>query len=483
MTVMVHTIRYMTAHIKKPLGVTLRGESAEFRVWAPHAKSVSVCGTFSDMQPVALASENDGNWSITLKAKAGEEYFYLIDTGSGEPLRRIDPRARSLTSSDRGMGIIADDEFDWQGDTFTPPPVNEQIIYEMHIGTFNRTDPSTPGTFNDAIEKLDYLKELGVNMIELMPIASMAFSSGWGYAPLYPFSVETTYGGRGGCMKFVRECHKRGIGVIHDVVYNHLYGDTDLWRFDGWHEGETGGGIYFYNDSRVETPWGGRPDFGRDEVRQYFADNVEMWLDEYHMDGLRIDSTIYLRNTKGFDGDTANDIPEAWTFLGELTERAKSVKPAAIMIAEDSSGNTFLTKPVSEGGCGFDAQWELGYPHGVRDALQLTPDKAPTIDTFVSVLNHTYNDNPFQKIIFSDSHDTAANGSARINQVATPRDAASLFARQTTLLASALALTGPGVPMMLQGQDSCKKARSMIGKNSSGKTRKPTPASCWLIGS
>ncbi len=116
-------------------------------------------------------------------------------------------------------------------------------------------------------------------------------------------------GGRHGLMSFVKACHERGIAVLLDVVYNHFYGDSDLWQFDGWSENSRGG-IYFYNDERGDTPWGGRPDYGRPEVRQFILDNITMWLTEYHLDGLRVDSTIYMRNTEGHDTDPEHDIPE-----------------------------------------------------------------------------------------------------------------------------------------------------------------------------
>ena len=131
-----------------------------------------------------------------------------------------------------------------------------------------------------------------------MPVTSMTSSFGWGYAPNHIYSVENAYGGRHGLMTFVRECHTRGINVVLDVVYNHFSSDTNLWQFDGWSENGRGG-IYFYNDERGDTPWGGQPDFGRPEVQQFILDNVAMWLAEYHLDGLRVNSTICVSNTAG----------------------------------------------------------------------------------------------------------------------------------------------------------------------------------------
>ncbi len=442
----------MGHQIKKHLGVIRRKNEAEFRLWAPNAKAVSISGTFTPHGPISLQSEDDGYWSVIIPdVQPGQDYQYAIDTGT-TTLYKNDPRGLAVTASDKGFSLIIDNDFDWEADAFTPPPPERQIIYELHIGTFSRVDAATPGTFDTAIDRLDYLKDLGINMIELLPITSMAYSNGWGYAPNYIYSVEAMYGGRYGLMKFVREAHKRGIGVILDLVYNHFSSDTDLWQFDGWSENNRGG-IYFYNDARGDTPWGGRPDYGRPEVRQFILDNVTMWLTDYRIDGLRVDSTIYMRNTEGHDNDSAHDIPDAWYLMQDITQLVKKINPHAITIAEDMSATAFITKPVAETGAGFDAQWELGFPHAVRDALGLTYGVAPNLAGLRYALERHYNGNAYEKIIFSDSHDTAANGSVRLNEAAAPADSDNIHAQQKTLLAAAVMLTAPGIPMLLQGSE------------------------------
>ena len=200
----------------------------------------------------------DGYWSgIVTGAVAGQEYKYLITTNDNQILKKNDPRAKQITDSDEGCSIVTSNKpFDWgkKAIAYKSPEINQQIIYEMHVGTFNRPDPGTIGTFYTAIDKLDYLNQLGVNMIELMPITSMATSNGWGYAPNYIFSIENSYGGRYGFFEFVKACHEHNIGIIVDVVYNHFFTKTDLWQIDGWSENNRGG-IYFYNDDRGDTPW------------------------------------------------------------------------------------------------------------------------------------------------------------------------------------------------------------------------------------
>lgn len=430
------------------LGVTLSGGKAEFRVWAPFAQSVALIGTFSNWEEVAMTGSNEGVWSVTVKdVEPGHEYKFRIGTGT-DMIVRNDPRARQLTNSDNGSSLVVGDTFDWEKDQFTPPPINEQVVYEIHIGTFNRPDAATSGTFSSAMEKLDYLKDLGINMIELMPVASMPSGKGWGYAPSYPFSVESTYGGRHGLLEFVKACHSRGIGVILDVVYNHFYTRNDLWNYDGWDGG--GGGIYFYNDERGNTPWDGRrPDYGRAEVRQYILDNAKMWLTEYHIDGLRLDSTIYVRNLSGWNNDPEHDLGDGWTLLADINSLVHKIKPSVTTIAEDVAGNEYITKSTSEGGLGFSAQWELQFPHALRSAIGLTGN----LDAINYHLTNTQNGDLFQRILFSDSHDTAANGGTRLNETVTPENSDSVYAREEVVLANTLTLTAPGIPMILQGTE------------------------------
>lgn len=441
----------------KHLGSTLHDGGVDFRVWAPFAKSVDLLQFIEfDWHPTAMVNDKNGYWYINdVNAQAGQTYLYEITTQSGEKLRRNDPYARQLTNSDNGFSIIVDRDYEWENaENFMTTTHNQAVVYEMHIGTFYRPDASTTGTFYTAIEKLDYLGNLGVNYIELMPVTSMAQSYGWGYAPNYIFSVENTYGGRRGLLDFVKACHEKGIGVILDVVYNHFFTKTGLWQYDGWSENNLGG-IYFYNDlQRGMTPWGGRPDFGRPEVRQFILDNVTMWFTEYRIDGMRVDSTIYMRNTDGNNEKHDLDIADAWSLLGEINDLAHKINPNALMIAEDNSSNSGIVEPTSKNGMGFNTQWEVNFPHFIRESLGITNNPSqPRLSGIEYELHHSYTNNVFDKVIFSDSHDTAANGSVRLNEAVTPGNAGSVFARQRTLLASAATLTAPGIPMLLQGQE------------------------------
>ncbi len=458
-------LKHMGRHENKHLGSVVHDDGVDFSVWAPFAKDVALTITVDfTISEYPMKSDDKGYWEIkNVDALPGQFYQYKITTADDTTLMRNDPYARQLTDSDTGLSVIVDGEYDWgKSDSFEAVDHSQSIIYELHVGTFNRPDASTSGTFYTAIEKIDYLKSLGVNYVELMPVTSMAKSHGWGYEPNYIFSVENSYGGRHGLLDFVKACHENGIGVILDVVYNHFYGKmvrnqfdgkTDLWQFDGWSENNHGG-IYFYNDERGETPWGGRPDYGRPEVRQFILDNVTMWLADYKIDGLRVDSTIYMRNTDGNNFKPDLDIHDAWTLLGEINDLAHKINPKSLMIAEDNSTNPGIVTSTKDGGMGFDAQWEVGFPHVIRDSLGITGNSTqPRLAGIEYELEHTYRSDAFDKVVFSDSHDTAANGSVRLNEAAAPGNAESAYARHQTLIASAITLTAPGIPMLLQGQE------------------------------
>jgi 1,4-alpha-glucan branching enzyme len=444
----------MSLKYKKDIGAIVHKSGVTFRVWAPFADNVELIGSFNNWIEQPMEKEPDGYWFTQVRgAEAGQEYKFVIHRGN-EKYVRNDPRALHYTTS-AGSSVIVDPEFDWQNDNFIPVSVEQQVIYEVHVGTFHRPDQSITGTFEDVIAKLDYLAELGINMIELLPICSMVMDRGWGYAPDYIFAIESLYGGRYGFLKLVSEAHKRNIGVIVDVVYNHFGPDSnlDLWRFDGWSANDLGG-IYFYNDWRAETPWGNtRPDYGRPEVQQYILDNVKMWALDCHVDGLRVDSTIFIRNVKGSNDTPDTDLPEGWHLLQQINTLTEKLDNSVITIAEDIGGNEYLVKSVKDGGAGFSAQWELGFPFSLRSALRSTNKQDIDLAGICAQLNRRFDGNVFKRVIFADSHDSAANGSARFNEVIAPGKADGLFARQQSLIASAITLTSPGVPMLFQGQE------------------------------
>ncbi len=439
---------------RKQFGAWSIDRGFAFRVWAPHAELVEVVGDFNEFTSGAnlLSREDDGNWyGEVYNAEYGHQYRYLIHR-SGETFSRIDPYAVEVTNS-VGNAILANLQFDWGSDDFRLPGRTELVIYEMHVGTFHCTQEGRSGTFAEAIEKLDHLQMLGVNAIELMPCAEFAGDFSWGYNPAHIFAVEQAYGGPLGLKQFVKEAHQRGIGVIMDVVYNHFGpSDLSLWQFDGWHENDKGG-IYFYNDWRSTTPWGDtRPDYGRPEVRRYIADNARFWLEEYRMDGLRFDMTLFIRHVRG-DGDPAADLADGWSLTQDVNRMVHTEFPGRITIAEDLQNNEWLTKSPDEGGAGFDLQWDAGFVHPVRFAAITPSDEERSIDSLKAAIGNTYNGDSFQRVIYTESHDEVANGKARVPYEIDAEDPNAWHAKKRATAALALALCSPGVPMLFQGQE------------------------------
>lgn len=438
------------------MGTILIPGGVAFRVWAPFATEVFAAGTFNQWRETAnpLASEGNGYWSVEiLDAKISDEYQFVIRNGAQPLIWHRNPYASAMVNSS-GNAIIHDPNFDWSDDNFTMPPWNELVIYEMHVGTFNDAPGHGPGTFDEIIPKLPYLRDLGINAIEIMPVAEFPMDYSWGYNPSQPFSVETAIGGPQGLYRFVKAAHAHGIAVILDVVYNHVGpGDLDLWRFDGWSDDSHDGGIYIYDNERAHTAWGGtRPDYGRGEVRQYLRDNALFWLNKYRLDGLRFDSVINIRNRNG-NTDAAGDLPDGWNLLQWINNEIRASQPWKITIAEDLQNNAWITKESSIGGAGFGSQWDANFVHPVRRAIIGMNDADRDMWSIRDALYHCYNGNTLQRVIYTESHDEVANGHSRVPEEIWPGNAASWFSRKRSTLGAVLVFTAPGIPMIFQGQE------------------------------
>ncbi|MEL6444279.1 MAG: alpha-amylase family glycosyl hydrolase [Bacteroidota bacterium] len=437
-----------------PFGATLTERGIGFRVWAPHADAVSVVGSFNgwDDQAHRLDRHDDGTWSGTVRgAKVGDGYLFALrnEAVSDDVLRRPDPYARQMVNSASHSVVYDPAAFDWEGDSAHCPPWNDLVIYELHVGTFAGFKDGRPGDLHAAARRLGYLRDLGVNAVEVMPLAEFGGDVSWGYNPAAPFAVESSYGGPDAFKAFVKEAHRHGIAVILDVVYNH-FGPSDLglWQFDGWSE-HGQGGIYFYNDHRRKTPWGDtRPDYGRPEVQQFLLDNAAMWLEEYHVDGLRVDMTPYVYTVDG-GGDR---IEAGWQFLQRLTTLVRERFPGRIAIAEDLHTNHAITQPVEQGGAGFGSQWDAQFVHPIRGALITPDDGARDLGRVAAALQHRYGSDAFARVVYTESHDEVANGKARIAEEIFPGRADSWASKKRATLGAALALTAPGIPMLFQGQ-------------------------------
>ncbi|WP_282116612.1 alpha-amylase family glycosyl hydrolase [Cellulophaga baltica] len=444
----------MTINKSQGMGAVLKDGKTTFRVWAPNAEKVFVMGSFNDWKRtnMPLALEENGYWAAAFDSvKEGDEYKYIIHA-NGKEYERNDPYAFEVTSS-IGNSIVRTLNFDWGDDNFKMAHWNELVIYELHVGTFNRKDPNEVADFDSVIEKLPYLQKLGINCIELLPVAEFAGGISWGYNPAHPFAIEQDYGGPDAFARLVKAAHEKGIAVIIDVVYNHLgpY-DVDLWQFDGWGENDKGG-IYFYNDHRSATPWGDtRPDYGRPEVRQYLRDNALMWIEKYKCDGLRMDATSYIRYEGGGLGyDT--EIEEGNILMRDINAELQEKYPHILTIAEDLKGDNIVTDPIEHNGLGYGSQWDMNFVHPVREVLEDPYDTSRDLQKIVDALEFKYSTDVFTRIVYTESHDEVANGKARVPEEIQPGDTESAFAKKRAILGIALTLTAPGIPMLFQGQE------------------------------
>ena len=394
--------------------------------------------------------------TFTSEAKVQDHYKFVVSRKDQPDIWKLDPYCRQVTgrvnlqdgSPRQNECVIVDpDLFKWDKKEFDMPPWNELVIYEMHLGTFIDSG-AIARRFLDAVSKLDYLVELGINAIEIMPCTEFESNTSMGYNPSLLFAIENHYGGHRSVQRFVNEANRRGIAVIFDVVYNHL-GPDDLsecfWRFDGSHKDDYGG-IYFYQDDRSHTAFGAtRPDYGRLEVRQILRDNAMMWLHEYHADGLRLDSTINIRRSE------RGDLPDGWQLMQWINRDKKANQ---FTIAEDLQDNEWITKKVEDGGAGFSGQWDIGFYNVIKNAVVPSEDQSRSMSSICDALNKRYNNDAFQRIIYSESHDEVTeqlgNKLGRMPEKIWRGNADSWPSRKRSTLAAAIVLTSPGVPMIFQ---------------------------------
>lgn len=443
----------LTSSKRAGMGATFYGDGTTFRLWAPGARRVWVVGDFNGWFPEAneLGNEFNGNFSGDVPAaKRWQKYKYVIEGPDGTRFWKADPRAQRMENSS-GSSIIHDPgAYWWNNGGFQLPGFRDQIIYEMHIGTF--TSPyGGVGGWKSATEKLQYLADLGVNMLEVMPVAEFPGDRSWGYNPSQPMAPESAYGTPEEMKAFIDAAHGKGMGVIIDVVANH-WGPNDLpmWCVSGDCMGN--GGPYFYTDWRASTPWGHtRPDYGRQEVRDYIKDMAQMWLNEYHADGLRWDGTKWMRTTSG---DGSDELGGSGTnMLKWINDTISREQPWKLKSAEDFGDHDWLTKRTAWGGVGFDAQWDGGFVHPIRDAVIKQNDEWRSMASVKAAIEKNYNGQATQRIIYTESHDEVANGESRLPERIWPGNAAGWAARKRSTLAAAIAFTSPGIPLMFMGQE------------------------------
>jgi len=431
------------------------GTGVTFRVWAPNATGVHVEGTFNNwstsVTPLAKEITNsvwDQVWSADVsKATNNSQYnYYITDSGN---FTKHDPQSRWVTvAGSAGNDIVYDPTaFNWNGDSLTPPAQNDLFIYELHIGTFYTNGPND---FVAATNKLDYVKSLGVNAVEVMPVAEFGNGgSSWGYDPAQIFAVDNSqYGGPDGFKTFVQACHARGLAVLLDVVHNH-YGPSmlDMYDFDGWTGSNSlgGGGIYFF-ESNVNlqiTPWGyTRPNFSSNQVCNFVQGNISMWLNEYHVDGFRWDTPYTIMH-----GNDNSYIPAAGNLITAINGMIHTNYPGKISIAEDLQGSN-----------NFDSAWDTVYPGYFTALLTNTSDASRNmLNVQYAVANAVRYGTPASsnRVVFLESHDVVGdlNNGVRLVTAIDPNDPTSYRARKLSTLGAAFTLTAPGIPMIFQGQE------------------------------
>jgi len=419
----------------------VNGTGVTFRVWSPNATNVVVRGSFngwsSSANPLVKEAGGLNLWSADVStARNNDQYKYYINNN----LWKRDPRGRKVVNSADNSIVYDPNAFNWSGDTRLTVNTSDLVIYEMHIGAFYDSTPGAggPGKFTDATNKLDYLTNLGINAVQLMPVAEFAGDYSWGYNPADPYAVENTaFGGPDGLKIFVKAAHQRGIRVLLDVVHNH-YGpsDLDLWTFDNG----ASPSVYFYTAANICcTQWGGRPNYSTEGVRSYIIGNIRMWLDEYHIDGFRWDSVGSMRY---YDPGHVN-IPEADSLIQYINSTViHSDHPGAISIAEDESG-----------GMNFDSEWARGYGDTIINQMTQSADSNRDMNTLQGAMNGS----GFGRVLYTETHDLVGSlngaGAQRLPKRIHSADPTSFFARKRSMLGAAIVMTTPGIPMLFMGQE------------------------------
>jgi maltooligosyltrehalose trehalohydrolase len=319
--------------------------SCFFSVWAPAAGSVDVHIVSPGERIVPMGKQGRGYFSADIEdVFPGTSYFYRLD----EERDRPDPASRFQPEGVHGPSRVIRSRFEWKDSDWAGQPLEEYVIYEIHVGTFTRA-----GTFDAVIPSLEELKRLGITAVELMPVGQFPGDRNWGYDGAYPFAVQNSYGGPDGLKRFVDACHRCELAVILDVVYNHLGPEGNYFR-----------DFAPYFTDRYRTPWGAAMNFDgpeSDEVRRFFIENALCWISDYHVDALRLDATHAIYDFS------------AHTFLEELAESVHAADTPsgrrAYLIAESDRNDVRLISSTKHGGYGMDAQWSDDLHHTLHGLL------------------------------------------------------------------------------------------------------------------
>lgn len=417
--------------------------TATVMVWSPKAEIVSIF--VNNEKTIPLKEVEYGYWEIeTSEIKPGDLYKIVLDNDKELP----DPASLSQPNGVHQHSEAIDlNDFDWHHD-WENLPLKDYIIYELHTGTF-----TAEGSFNGIEQKLDYLKELGITAIEIMPVAQFPGSRNWGYDGVFPYAVQSSYGGARGLQHLVDVCHSKGLAVILDVVYNHVGPEGNyLNEF----------GEYFTD--KYHTPWGKAVNYDDawcDAVRRYVIENVLMWFRDFHIDALRLDAVHAIKDLSPVH--LLREIKENVDCLMEQTGRTH------YLIAECDLNDTRFINKVSDGGYGMDAQWIDEFHHSLRVAtgeertgyysdfdgiahLAKAYKDAYVYDGQFSPHRHKQfgvkaENNPgYQFVVFSQNHDQVGN------RMLGERSSVLVSFEMQKLMAGAV-LVSPFLPMLFMGEE------------------------------
>jgi 1,4-alpha-glucan branching enzyme len=447
----------------QPLHIDADGlvSGVRFAVWAPNAASVAVVGEWNDWSPQPLARVGKdaptGLWSMVAPhARSGHRYKFEITTGDGLVLRKSDPMARTTERPPSDASVVPDavdhvwGDHSWMADRGKVLAGASPLrIYEVHLGSWRR-DVDTWDRL--AIELADHVESLGFTHVELMPIAEHPFGGSWGYQVSGYYAPTARFGDPAAVRRFVDALHQRGIGVLVDWVPAHFpRDDWSLGRFDGT-------ALYEHPDPRRgEHPdWGTYVfDYGRNEVRNFLVANALYWLDEFHVDGLRVDavaSMLYLDYSRGDDQWSPNEYGgrehlEALAFVRELTAVVGEEFPDALLIAEESTSWPGVTRPVQHGGLGFSHKWNLGWMHDTLGYLAHDPvHRRHHHDEMTFPMVSAY----AERFVLPLSHDEVVHGKGSLLSRMSGDDW-QRFASLRALYAWQWAL--PGAPLVFMGSE------------------------------
>lgn len=381
----------MTRHPAHDIYTYLGAHPAEqgftFRVWAPNARAVALAGDFNGWQPQPMTRLDTGVWETAAEnAKVYDAYKYVVTGADGRVVWKADPcafHAATRPGTDSKVYDLSGYQWrddDWRQQRLEKPPVNgELLIYEVHLGSWKRHEDGSPLSYVELAKELpSYVKVMGYNFVELLPVTEYPLDDSWGYQCTGYFAPTSRYGTPHDFMALVDALHRAGLGVILDWVPAHFCKDSHgLIEFDGTC-------LYEYGDPLKweHAGWGTRVfDFGKPEVREFLLSSAVYWLKEYHIDGLRVDavaSMLYLDYDRqggawrpNKDGGREN--LEAIDFLRELNRAAFAADPAALMVAEESTAWPLVTYPPEQGGLGFNLKWNMGWMNDLCHYLKMDP--------------------------------------------------------------------------------------------------------------